>query len=198
MNLPNKLTLARMIATPVFMATMMFSAIPYNYTISLVIFILASITDYLDGKIARKYGLVTNFGKFSDPIADKMLTTAALLGFMIIMPNRSFTIQVTIFVFITLFREFTVASVRLVAAASNSRKVIAANIWGKLKTVSQMVSIILGLLAYSVKELVTGADILFSVFLIAFIVTGWISVAFTIISGVIYLYESKELIDFTK
>ncbi|MBR6902557.1 MAG: CDP-diacylglycerol--glycerol-3-phosphate 3-phosphatidyltransferase [Clostridia bacterium] len=198
MNLPNKLTLARMIATPVFMATMMFSAIPYNYTISLVIFILASITDYLDGKIARKYGLVTNFGKFSDPIADKMLTTAALLGFMIIMPNRSFTIQVTIFVFITLFREFTVASVRLVAAASNSRKVIAANIWGKLKTVSQMVSIILGLLAYSVKELVTGCDMASHILLIAFIVTGWISVAFTIISGVIYLYESKELIDFTK
>lgn len=198
MNLPNKLTLARMIATPVFMATMMFSTIPYNYTISLIIFILASITDYLDGKIARKYGLVTNFGKFSDPIADKMLTTAALLGFMIIMPNRSFTIQVTIFVFITLFREFTVASVRLVAAVSNSRKVIAANIWGKLKTVSQMVSIILGLLAYSVKELVTGCDTVSHILLIAFIVTGWISVAFTIISGVIYLYESKELIDFTK
>lgn len=198
MNLPNKLTLARMIATPVFMAMMMFSTIPYNYTISLVIFVLASITDYLDGKIARKYGLVTNFGKFSDPIADKMLTTAALLGFMIIMPNRSFTIQVTIFVFITLFREFTVASVRLVAAVSNSRKVIAANIWGKLKTVSQMVSIILGLLAYSVKELVTGCDTVSHILLIAFIVTGWISVAFTIISGVIYLYESKELIDFTK
>lgn len=198
MNLPNKLTLARMIATPVFMAMMMFSTIPYNYTISLIIFILASITDYLDGKIARKYGLVTNFGKFSDPIADKMLTTAALLGFMIIMPNRSFTIQVTIFVFITLFREFTVASVRLVAAVSNSRKVIAANIWGKLKTVSQMVSIILGLLAYSVKELVTGCDTVSHILLIAFIVTGWISVAFTIISGVIYLYESKELIDFTK
>lgn len=198
MNLPNKLTLARMIATPVFMAMMMFSTIPYNYTISLIIFILASITDYLDGKIARKYGLVTNFGKFSDPIADKMLTTAALLGFMIIMPNRSFTIQVTIFVFITLFREFTVASVRLVAAVSNSRKVIAANIWGKLKTVSQMMSIILGLLAYSVKELVTGCDTVSHILLIAFIVTGWISVAFTIISGIIYLYESKELIDFTK
>lgn len=198
MNLPNKLTIARMIATPVFMATMMFSTIPYNYTISLVIFILASITDYLDGKIARKYGLITNFGKFSDPIADKMLTTAALLGFMIIMPTGSFTVQVTVFVFITLFREFTVSSVRLVAAASNSRKVIAANIWGKLKTVSQMLSIILGLLAYSVKELVTGADILFSVFLIAFIVTGWISVVFTIVSGVIYLYESREMIDFTK
>lgn len=198
MNLPNKLTLARMIATPVFMAMMMFSTIPYNYTISLIIFILASFTDYLDGKIARKYRLITNFGKFSDPIADKMLTTAALLGFMIIMPNRSFTIQVTIFVFITLFREFTVASVRLVAAASNSRKVIAANIWGKLKTVSQMVSIILGLLAYSVKELVTGCDTVSHILLIAFIVTGWISVAFTIISGVIYLYESKELIDFTK
>ena len=198
MNLPNKLTLARMIATPVFMATMIFSVIPYNYTISLVIFILASVTDYLDGKIARKYDLITNFGKFSDPIADKMLTTAALLGFMTIMPNRSFTIQVTIFVFITLFREFTVASVRLVAAASNSRKVIAANIWGKLKTVSQMVSIILGLLAYSVNELVTGADILFYILAVAFIVTGWISVAFTIVSGVIYLYESREMIDFTK
>ena len=198
MNTPNKLTVARMIATPVFMAAMMLEGVPFNYTVSLVLFILASLTDMLDGKIARKNNIVTNFGKFLDPVADKMLTTAALLGFMIIMPNKSCTVQVTIITFITLFREFTVSSVRLVAAASESRKVIAANMWGKLKTVSQMASIILGLLAYSVREFIPGYQVLPNILLIAFLVVGWVSAAFTVISGVIYLYESRELLDYTK
>lgn len=198
MNTPNKLTVARMIATPVFMAAMMLEGIPFNYTVSLVLFILASLTDMLDGKIARKNNIVTNFGKFLDPVADKMLTTAALLGFMIIMPNKSYTVQVTIITFITLFREFTVSSVRLVAAVSESRKVIAANMWGKLKTVSQMASIILGLLAYSVREFIPGYEVIPNILLIAFMVVGWVSAAFTVISGVIYLYQSKELLDYTK
>ena len=81
MNTPNKLTLARMIATPVFMATMLIN-FPYHYLVSLVIFTLASLTDMLDGKMARKNNLVTDFGKFLDPLADKMLTTSAYLGFM--------------------------------------------------------------------------------------------------------------------
>ena len=198
MNLPNKLTLSRAIITPVFMAVMLIEAIPYNYTIALVLFVLASLTDMLDGKIARSRGLVTNFGKFLDPVADKMLTTAALLGFMIIMPNGNYTVQVTLITFITLFREFVVSSVRLIAVSGDTKKVIAANMWGKLKTVAQMASIISGLLAYSVKDFTSGADCLFSLLLAVFLVTAWISVFFTVVSGVIYLYQSRNLIDSSK
>ncbi|MBO4734209.1 MAG: CDP-diacylglycerol--glycerol-3-phosphate 3-phosphatidyltransferase [Clostridia bacterium] len=198
MNIPNKLTVARAVATPVFMAVMIFRIIPFNYTAALIIFILASLTDLLDGKIARKRNLVTAFGKFLDPVADKMLTTAALLGFMIIMPSGNYTLQVTLITFITLFREFVVSSVRLIAVSGDTKKVIAANMWGKLKTVAQMASIILGLLAYSVKDFTSGADGLFSLLLVVFLVTAWISVFFTVVSGVIYLYQSRNLIDSSK
>lgn len=198
MNLPNKLTLSRAIATPLFMAVMLIEKIPYNYTIALLLFIFASITDLLDGKIARSCNLVTNFGKFLDPVADKMLTTAALLGFIVIMPNKNYAVQVTVITFITLFREFTVSSVRLIAVSGDGKKVIAANMWGKLKTVTQMLSIILGLFAYSVKEFMPKCDMLFNVIFILFVITAWISVVFTVVSGVIYLYNSKELIDSSK
>lgn len=197
MNLPNKLTLSRAIATPVFLAVMLIGAIPYNYTAALVIFILASLTDLLDGKIARARGLITDFGKFLDPVADKMLTTAAMLGFMIIMPERCLAVQVAVMTFITLFREYIVFSVRLVCAASEKKKVIAANIWGKLKTVSQMTSIIIGLAAYSVNEFIPD-ERLFGGAVTAFIITGWIAAAFTVISGVIYFCQSRELLDFSK
>ena len=132
MNLPNKLTVARMIATPIFMFFMMWE-FKYNYLVALIIFILASLTDWLDGKIARKYNLVTDFGKFLDPIADKMLTTSALLGFI----AKDVGTGITWIVFIVLFREFLIASLRLVAASSPVKKVVAANIWGKLKPLAR-------------------------------------------------------------
>ena len=148
MNTPNKLTLGRIIATPVFMATMLLE-FPYHYTVSLIIFILASLTDMIDGKMARKYNLVTDFGKFLDPLADKMLTTAAFLGFISMYADRkAYCVQMTLIAFIVLFREFAVSSIRLVAVSSGG-KVIAANMWGKVKTVSQMVGIILALFAYA-------------------------------------------------
>ena len=198
MNLPNKLTLSRAIATPIFMVLLISSAVPYNYTAALVVFILASITDLLDGKIARSYNLITNFGKFLDPVADKMLTTAALLGLMIEMPTKSLAIQMTIITFITLFREFTVSSVRILAMLSEKRRVIAANMWGKLKTVAQMVGIIIAILAYSVKEFFPDCGIWFDIILITGVVICWISALFTVISGLIYLFGNKELIDFSK
>jgi CDP-diacylglycerol--glycerol-3-phosphate 3-phosphatidyltransferase len=198
MNLPNKLTVSRAIATPVFIAVMLIKWIPFNYTIALIIFVLASLTDMLDGKIARSYNLVTNFGKFLDPVADKMLTTAALLGFMIILPTESYRIQLAVMTFITLFREFTVSSVRILAVMSVKKKVIAANMWGKLKTVAQMASIISGLLAYSVKEIIPGCSLIFDVLMIVFLVIGWLSVVFTVISGIIYLCANREVIDFSK
>ena len=143
MNTPNKLTIARIIATPVFMAALMIE-FPYHYTVALLLFIAASLTDMIDGKMARKYGLITDFGKFLDPLADKMLTTAAFLGFI----KMGIGWQVTWIAFIVLFREFLISSLRLVVVSSGG-KVIAANIWGKCKTVSQMAGIIFALLAYA-------------------------------------------------
>lgn len=195
MNTPNKLTVARIIATPVFMATMLID-FPYHYTISLVLFAVASLTDMIDGKMARKYNLVTSFGKFLDPLADKMLTTAAFLGFICMYAGTNFCWQLTAITFIVLFREFMVSSVRLVVVSSGG-KVIAANIWGKLKTVTQMIGIIIALFAYAlIKDFglvsIQGiSDIIISILF-------WVSAVLCIISGAIYLLSSKEYIDPSK
>ena len=191
MNLPNKLTLIRMIMTPFFLVALLLD-FPFHYLIALAIFSIASYTDYLDGSIARKQGIVTSFGKFLDPIADKMLTTAAFLGFMVLNIGWG-TVWIT---FIVLLREFVVASVRLVAVSSGG-KVIAANIWGKLKTVVQMVAVIFAMTVEQFKALfnfplLNGIlDVLTSVFL-------WLSAILCVISGVIYLIDNKEFIDTTK
>lgn len=193
MNTPNKLTIARIIATPLFMAALMIE-FPYHYTVALVLFIAASLTDMIDGKMARKYNLVTDFGKFLDPLADKMLTTAAFLGFI----KMGIGWQVTWIAFIVLFREFMVSSIRLVVVSSGG-KVIAANMWGKCKTVSQMLGIIFALFSYALiadfginNEAFVGAcNIIISVLF-------WISAVLCIISGAIYLIDSKDYIDPTK
>ncbi len=193
MNTPNKLTIARIIATPVFMAALMFE-FPYHYTVSLVIFALASLTDMIDGKMARKYNLITDFGKFLDPLADKMLTTAAFLGFI----KLGIGWQVTWILFIVLFREFMVSSLRLVVVSSGG-KVIAANIWGKLKTVTQMAGICTALLAYALIKDFGIANALFVGVCDAVIsILFWISAVLCIVSGVIYFLACKEYIDPSK
>lgn len=195
MNTPNKLTVARIIATPIFMATMLIN-FPYHYTVSLILFIAASLTDMIDGKMARKYNLVTNFGKFLDPLADKMLTTAAFLGFISMYAGTKYCWQMTAIAFIVLFREFMVSSVRLVVVSSGG-KVIAANIYGKLKTVSQMAGIILALFAYSLISdfgITSIQPVCDAIICILF----WISAVLCIISGAIYLMGSKEYIDPSK
>ncbi len=195
MNTPNKLTIARIIATPIFMATMLID-FPYHYTVSLVLFIVAAITDAIDGNMARKYNLVTSFGKFLDPLADKMLTTAAFLGFISMYAGTNYCWQLTAITFIVLFREFMVSSVRLVVVSSGG-KVIAANIWGKLKTVTQMVGIVLALFAYALISdfglyAIQGiCDIIISI-------VFWASAVLCVISGAIYLIGSKEYIDPSK
>lgn len=196
MNTPNKLTLARMVATPIFMATMLID-FPYHYLVSLVIFAIASLTDLIDGKMARKHNLVTDFGKFLDPLADKMLTTAAYLGFMFLYSAKggSYGWQMTTIVFIVLFREFMVSSLRLVTAKSGL--VVAANIWGKLKTVSQMVGLVAALFFYTLigdfglSQLACVCDIII-------LVLFWISAVLCVISGLIYLNECKSYINTTK
>ena len=133
MNLPNKLTLGRIILVPLMVAALLID-FPFNNLVALIIFAAASITDLLDGKIARKQNLVTDFGKFADPLADKILVLATLLCFV----QNGYCDCVA--VIIVLFREFSVTSIRLIAASSG--EVIAANIWGKAKTVSQMIAVI--------------------------------------------------------
>lgn len=198
MNLPNKLTVSRAVMTPLFLAAMLITALPFNYTIALILFIAASLTDLFDGKIARKRGLVTTFGKFLDPIADKMLTTAALLGFMVILPSSCLRIQFAVITFITMFREFTVASVRLIAVSSEKKTVIPANIWGKLKTVAQMASIIFGLFAYSVKDFICLTCTVERIALVIFALLSWIAALLSVVSGCIYCLGSKDLIDPSK
>ena len=186
MNLPNKLTVARIILTPVYLAAMLID-FNYHYLVAAVIFIVASITDFIDGKLARKNNQITTFGKLCDPLADKMLTTAALLAFMDMGLCNIWIVM------IVLTREFLVTSFRLVAAAQGV--VIAANIWGKLKTVSQMVfSIGIMLAIHFVKAL--SFD--FAAFaLISNILLG-VTAALTVISGIIYIIDGMKVIDFSK
>ena len=198
MNTPNKLTIARMIATPIFMAVMLIEAIPYRFLIALVLFSAASLTDMIDGKMARKYNLVTDFGKFLDPLADKMLTTSAYLGFVFVYGGTKYAWGMVAILFIVLFREFMVSSLRLVTVSSGG-KVVAANMWGKCKTVSQMGGIILALALYSVifdfgvnnALFVTVSDIIINVLF-------WISAVLCTISGGIYLVACKDYINPSK
>ena len=135
MNLPNKLTLLRVLLIPFFLL-FMYIKVPCHYGIALVIFAAASITDALDGKIARARNLVTNFGKFLDPLADKVLVLAALTVFVELPCVKMGAIPLIIIT----AREFMVSGLRLLAA--NSGVVVAAGIWGKLKTAFTMVAII--------------------------------------------------------
>ena len=185
MNLPNKLTVVRIVLTPFFLAAMLLKLnYNINYLIAAVIFIAASVTDFLDGRIARKNGIVTTFGKLCDPLADKMLTTAALLAFMQLGVCNIWIVMTV------LTREFLITSFRLVAAAQG-----AAGKAGKLKTASQMIfSIIIMFLLFF-------ADILgieqATVSLISNILLG-ITAALAVISGVKYIIDGKKVIDFSK
>ena len=188
LNLPNKLTVARIIATPVFMIALMLD-FPFHYFVALFIFIAASLTDMFDGKYARKHNLVTDFGKFLDPLADKMLTAAAFIGLL----AKGAGIWMEWILFIVLFREFAVSSIRLVAVSSGG-KVIAANIWGKLKTVLQMSAIIYTLFALGLCSILVAPAFELILMLVADILL-WASAIMCIISGVIYLLDNKDLIN---
>lgn len=193
MNTPNKLTIGRIIATPFFMAALMID-FPYHYTVALILFVAASLTDMIDGKMARKYNMITDFGKFLDPLADKMLTTAAFLGFI----KMGIGWQVTWIAFIVLFREFLISSLRLVVVSSGGR-VIAANMWGKCKTVSQMVGIIFALFSYVlIDDFSVGGESFAFVCGIIISILFWVSAVLCIISGIIYLLDSREYVDPSK
>lgn len=183
MNLPNKLTLLRIIFVPFFISFLLLEEIPFNYLWALIIFIAASFTDFFDGYYARKYDMVTDFGKFADPLADKILVTSALCCFVQI------GIIGAVPLIIVLFREFAVTSVRLVAASKG--KVVAANMWGKAKTVSQIISIITVLALEIVMQILSIE--LETVFIIISQTVIWISVVLTVISGIVYLKDNSNV-----
>ena len=187
MNTPNKLTVVRIALTPVFLGLFL-SDLPHNYLWGLVVFVIGSITDFLDGKIARKNGIVTVFGQLADPVADKILTTAALLAFMKLDLCNIWIIM------IVLLREFTITSFRLVATAQGI--VIPANVYGKMKTVSQMVFSILIMIMAELNY----CGLLGEKFPLSPVSNGllWVTAVLAVISGVIYVKQSVKLIDFSK
>ncbi len=185
MNLPNKLTLARIVLVPVFMVC---AANRWMLAAGLI-FAAASFTDFLDGYIARKYHLVTDFGKFADPLADKLLTTTAFV-YMIVDGICDPVVVVLI-----LAREFAVSGLRMVAAGAKDGKVIAANMWGKVKTVLQMLTIIFYYIGYAAEAAFApaAANSVFATQVISWVLC-WLVAAVTVISGVKYLWDNRSFI----
>jgi len=190
-NTPNKLTVARIIATPFFMAAMLIE-FDHHFLVALILFAAASVTDLIDGKMARKHNLITDFGKFLDPLADKMLTTAAFLGFIELQIGHG----ITWIAFIVLLREFLITSLRLIS--SGKGKVIAANMWGKCKTVSQMFAIVFVLAAQYIMSVTETSAQLETVYSVATDIVLWVSAVLTVISGLVYVKQNKDFIDPTK
>ena len=186
MNLPNKLTLLRVILVPFFVFFMLTDIVPFSPVIALVIFIAASITDALDGHIARSRNLVTTFGKFLDPLADKVLVISALICL------NSIGVIGAVPVIIIVAREFMVSGLRLVTA--NEGVVVAAGIWGKLKTAFTMVAevaIMLGLCFSFEGQAADIANIVYQILI-------WIATVLTVISGGVYLKGYWKYIDASK
>lgn len=198
MNLPNKLTIFRILLVPVMVIIHLlniqssFLGVPISYWIMNIIFIIASYTDHLDGKLARKNNQITAFGKFADPLADKILVLAAML---ILVEDGNLPAWIPI---IVLFREFVVSGYRLVAVEKGG-KVIAASIWGKLKTVTQMIAIILMFININgtnvfgafINGSLNGIELIINI-LTTVLMT--VSVIATIFSGWDYIKDGKDLL----
>lgn len=176
MNLANKLTTFRVLCIPIFVVFMLIESIPYNYYLAAIVFIVASITDLFDGKIARKNHLVTNFGKFMDPLADKMLVSAAL----ICLTPKMIPSWVVI---IIISRELFISGFRMLAADQGI--VLAAGWWGKFKTAFSMVMIIV---------LIVNTPLNNSVLYIIGQILIWISLALTIISMIEYVSKNFNVL----
>lgn len=178
MNLPNKLTIFRVILIPFFLIFLLIPELPFlpsaqwGSWIALTIFVIASFTDMLDGKIARKYNLITDFGKFMDPLADKLLVCSALIALIELGRIPAWM------VIIIIAREFIISGFRLIAV--DKGVVIAASYWGKFKTVFQMVAVCLLIVDIPVLRMVTQVIL-------------WIAVLLTIVSLVDYLIKNKDV-----
>ncbi len=174
MNLPNKLTVLRVILVPFFVAFLLLSKSSESLKwIALVLFIAASLTDLLDGKIARKYNLVTTFGKFMDPLADKVLTISGMICLIELGRIPSWIVVIIV------AREFIISGFRLIATEHGI--VIAANYWGKWKTTFQMIMIILMIVNLPALTMVTQ-------------IVMWIALALTIISLITYIQQNMDVV----
>lgn len=182
MNLPNKLTLLRVILVPFFLLFLLVDQIPLHGLWALLIFTAASVTDALDGHIARSRGLITDFGKFLDPVADKVLVFAALIAFV------ELGLASSAAVVIMMAREFLVSSMRMVAASKG--RVIAAGKSGKVKTAVTMISIVAILLLMALGDLVTGMTVSLPAVSNVLI---WVCGVITVYSGVEYLVQNKDV-----
>ncbi|WP_338609503.1 CDP-diacylglycerol--glycerol-3-phosphate 3-phosphatidyltransferase [Clostridium baratii] len=196
MNLANKLTLLRMLLVPIFLIFIAINEIPYGTFIATFIFVIASVTDKLDGYIARSRNQITNFGKFMDPLADKLLVTAALISLV------EFRVVPSWAAVIIIAREFSVSGLRTIAASEG--KVIAASWWGKIKTVIQIVAIILLLIEVNISQskylfdLVTNSNFLMNFFEYVPRISLDIAVIITIVSGYDYFRKNKGIISTNK
>ena len=192
MNLANKLTLIRIILVPLFLIFMVVEGIPYGTIIASIIFIIASITDKLDGYIARSRNQITNFGKFMDPLADKLLVSAALISLVELQFVPAWMAVVII------AREFAVTGLRTIAASDG--RVLAASWWGKIKTVIQILAIILLLFKANISDsaaltkMVENSDLLTSFFQYAPEIALGLAVIITIVSGLDYFIKNKDVI----
>ena len=204
MNLPNKLTLTRILLVPVFMIFASLTGLsgiadgsfqPTYYLIAGIVFAAASFTDFLDGHLARKWNMVTDFGKFADPLADKLLTTVAFIYMM-----RDGVCSPVVLCII-LAREFAVSGLRMVAAGAKDGKVIAANMWGKVKTVLQMLSIIFYFFGMSIARMsAAGTEQGVRLILVISIsmVLCWLVALVTAVSGIKYLWDNRSFINTAK
>ena len=199
MNLPNKLTLTRILLVPVFMIFVSLTTIggitdgtfqPVYYLIAGIIFAAASITDFLDGHLARKWNMVTDFGKFADPLADKLLPPVAFIYMM-----RDGVCSPVVLCII-LAREFAVSGLRMVAAGAKDGKVIAANMWGKVKTVLQMLSIIFYFFGTAISANVSWEGTLAVVGIS--VLLCWLVAIVTAVSGIKYLWDNRSFINTAK
>ena len=199
MNLPNKLTLTRIVLVPVFMIFVSLTSLdavangtfqPLYYLLAGIVFAAASFTDFLDGHLARKWNMVTDFGKFADPLADKLLTTVAFIYML-----RDGVCSPVVLCII-LAREFAVSGLRMVAASAKDGKVIAANMWGKVKTVLQMLTIIFYYFGTALtwgNSVMIGADCVFLSYWLC-----WLVAIATAISGIKYLWDNRSFINTAK
>lgn len=182
MNTANKITIFRIILVPIFMCLMLIDSTACRMW-ALVVFIVASLSDWADGYIARRFNQISNFGKFMDPIADKMLTTSAFLALLEV---GRITWLGSVAIMLILAREFMVSGLRMLA--SSEGKVIAASMFGKIKTVAQMITIIAAIVMMNEKWFIQEPAVLITNILV------WISTAFTVLSGIDYMWKNRSVL----
>ena len=203
MNLPNTLTVSRLVAAVVVMLAMALP-IPFSSTLAFVVFVVASITDYWDGKLARMHYGVTTFGKLMDPLADKVLVCSALVSFVgIRLPYEpQYSLVPAWVVVVIIAREFAVTGLRLLAATADQRRIISAGSWGKLKTVWQMIAIIATFILLAARTdflpLLSLSEKFLRQYDAAFVITSWVLstlvVVVTLISGWKYFADHLDLV----